>query len=165
MGQEIRTDLNEGKDDSKGFESIKTVPIQIKIDTEDSILGGSNYTTTVENSDLKASSASGFGRVETTETGIQTDEMAGNLKCGGRTEDDNFVGEEDDEIGQELLPCGGDGGARRRMPKSFSESNLKRILQFSVSMDRLDTNDVLTISFEGDIVNIQSSSRCDTSDI
>ena len=82
------------------------------------------------------------------------------------TEDDNFVGEEDDEIGQELLPCGGEGGgARRRMPKSFSESNLKRILQFSVSMDRLDTNDVLTISFEGDIVNIQSSSRCDTSDI
>ena len=162
--------MNERKDDSRDFESIKSVPIQIKIDTEDSILGGSEYVDsvvphpTVTNSDLKASATS-YGRVETTETGIQTDEMAGNFKSGGRMEEDNFVGEEDDEIGQELLPCGGDGGARKRMPKSFSESNLKRILQFSVSMDRLDTNDVLTISFEGDIVNIQSSSRCDTNDI
>ena len=45
------------------------------------------------------------------------------------------------------------------LTRSVSESNLKRVLKFSVSMDNLDTSDVLTISFEGDIVNIQSSSK------
>ena len=45
------------------------------------------------------------------------------------------------------------------LTRRHSESNLKRVLKFSVSTDDLNQGSVLTISFEGDVVNISSSSK------